>query len=247
MTFFDKTTLEGLVFLEKGVVSGFNKEDDEFLNAISLNVKYYHSILEHITLVTRKIREEFKGRFGKEPEIREHSKIGIFRWETYFDIDQSYRYFVVTKSHPFVVVEIMPGEVSTYAGKEFLVATSQDKIIDFIIRSGPEGELIYKYLRMHSQKKLLADGKLIDNPEVIDERCHQIPLFVVNDKDGLIQDKSGLVEVTNLKFQKEGICLQSLVKPGEVRKILARLGSFDCDFTLRKETRYVSLEFASYM
>jgi len=247
MTFFDKTTLEGLIFLDKGIISGFNKENDEFLNTISLNIKYYHGIQGHIHFLMNRVHEEFKVRFGKEPEIREHDKVGVFRWEPYFDLEEGYTYFVVTKKDAYNVTEISAADLASYNTRGFMVATSRDKIIDFIIHSGSEGEFIHKYLRKYTQKKLLVDGKLVDNPDVIDERCYQIPLFVVKDTEGIIQDKSGLVEVINIKFLKEGVCLQSLVKSDDVRKIFTKLGSFGCDFELKKEARYVSSEFATYM
>lgn len=247
MAFFDQITLEGLVFLEKGVVSGFNIENDEFLNAISLNVKYYHSTPEHIQFLTTRLCEEFRRRFGKEPEIMKHDKVGVFRWEPYFDLEAEYKYFAVIGNGAYTVTEIPSETLSSYTGSGFLIASSQDRIINFIIRSGPEGEFVYKYLRRHAQKRILVNGRLVDNPNVIDGKCHQIPLFIVKDTEGLIQDKSGLVEVVNLKFLKGDRCLQSLVKPLEVGKIFERLGGFDCDFELRREARYVSLEFASYM
>ena len=99
-------------------------------------------------------------------------------------------------------------------------------------------------MREKFSKKIFRDGKLVDNP-VIDERCHQIPLFIVKDSDDIIEDKSGLVKIINLRFIKEDRVLQSLIKPEELKKILARFGTFECE--LKKENRYVSLEFACYM
>lgn len=136
--------------------------------------------------------------------------------------------------------------IKEYNGPGFIIARDYTKVLDIIISEGKEGEFLYKFLREKCSKKIFKEGILVDNP-VIDERCHQIPLFIVKDSNNLIEDKSGLIQVINLKFIKEENVLQSLIKPEELSRILTRFGTFDCEFELKKENRYVSLEFASYM
>lgn len=244
---FDHVTLEGLELLEKRLISGFNLENDEFLSAISLNLKYYHNSPEHMLFLIEYLNKEFKEKFNKNPKIINHEKTGIFRWEKYFDDEPGNEYFIAErKKGRLDTSPIKYVDIKEYDGQGFIIAKDYAKVLDLIISDGKEGEFLYKFMREKCSKKILKEGKLVDNP-VIDEKCHQIPLFIVKDSDNLIEDKSGLVQVINLRFIKENKILQSLIKPEELSKILTRFGSFECEFELRKENRYVSLEFASYM
>lgn len=247
MKIFNTSTLEGLIFLEKTLISGFNLEDDDFLNVISLNLKYYHNSPEHILFLTEMLSTEFKKRFNTTLRTKIHEKTGIFRWEQYFDDEPGYAYFIVERKEGKVTTTaISHYHALTYNVPGFVIAKDHIKVLDLFPANGQEGEFLYTFLREKCSKKIFREDQLVDNP-AIDEQCHQVPLFVVKDYDNLIKDKSGLVKVVNLKFIKKGVTLQSLVTPVDFHKILARFRTFECEFELKKETRYVSLEFAQYM
>ncbi len=247
MQIFDRVTLEGLVLLEKRLISGFNLEDDEFLNVISLNLKYYHNSFEHIQFLIEILNEEVKKRFNKGLKITNHKKVGIFRWEKYFDNELGNEYFIVErKKGKLEITPISYPNTKEYRGSGFIIVRDYSQVLDLLISEGKEGEFLYQFLREKCSKKIFRDNKLVDNP-VIDERCQQIPLFTIKDIDNLIEDKSGIVEVVNLKFIKEDKTLQSLIKPKELKRILTKFGTFECEFKLEKENRYVSLEFNYYM
>jgi len=245
---FTETTLEALLFLDKGLISGFNIENDNFLNAISLHVKYYHNIEQHIVNLRKKLSAEISKKFGYTPEIVEHDKIGIFRWESYFDFVKDNKYYSVRKNGDFYTTQEIPEvDIINFNQDGFMVAQDSTKILSFLVNSGEEGAFIYNYLRNYVSKKQLINEELVDNPDVILTDSHQVPLFVVKDGDGVIENKSDLVEVANLKFMKKDECLQTLVKINDLRRIFHRFGGFQCEFELKKEIRYVSPEFASYM
>ncbi len=239
-----ETTLEALIFIDKGLISGFNIEDDNFLNAVSLHVKYYHNIEQHIANLRKLLSNEISRKFGYAPEIVEHDKIGIFRWKSYFDFVEDNKYYAVIKRGDlYIAEEISRDVVLNFNDKDrFIIAQDSTKILSFLVDSGEEGAFIYKYLRNYVSKKHLVNGELVHNPNVILTDSHQVPLFVIKDGDDIIQDKSDLVEVANLKFTKKDECLQTLVKINDLRRIFHRFGGFQCEFELKKEIRYVSPE-----
>jgi hypothetical protein len=144
--------------------------------------------------------------------------------------------------------QLTVGEMQKYTGPGFIVAKDYAKIIDFIPSNGAEAKEICHFLRFNASKLLLGpDGNYIENPDFLDEGCHKVPLFIVKDQKNLITDKQDLVEVINLKFRKGDNILQSLMSQNQLRRVLTGLATFDCEFELQKEIRYVSPEFANYM
>ncbi|MBN1644594.1 hypothetical protein JW851_00960 [Candidatus Woesearchaeota archaeon] len=246
---FSKTTLEGLIFLERELVSGFNIENDDFLNAISLNVKYYHNVPKHIKNVINKIEKEIKFYFQRSPALKEHSKIGIFKWQPYFDHEKGNKYYIIQKTAGEInVIPLSIKEMKEYKGNNLLIACDKTRIITFLPLCEQEAQVIYQFLRNKTSKKIISsDGSLINNIGYIDEKCHQVPLFVIKDQNNFIKDKRDLIEVVNLKFKKAGETLQSLITKKKLRKVLSAFANFDCEFKLYKEKRYVSPEFHSYM
>ncbi len=245
---FSQTTLDGLVFIEKGLISGFNLENDDFLNAISLNTKYYHNVPEHIKNLVEYINKEIRKKFGKIPEIEEHSKTGVFKWHSSFRHMKGNRYFeIIQAEKELKVAPITIKDMKRYSGNGLLIARDKTKIVSFLPNCSEEALQICSLLRDKAGKKIISNGVLINNANYLDKYCHEIPLFIVKDQDNVIEDKAGLVEVVNLKFKKNEEILQSLVSKRNLRRILPKFALFDCEFELHKEKRYISEEFATYM
>ena len=245
---FSKTTLEGLVFLEKGLISGFNIENDDFLNAISLNTKYYHNVPEHIKNLLAQINEKIYEKLGITPEIKEHSKTGVFKWHPSFRHMPGNRYFEIKRTRNRVTVApITVKKMKKYDGTGLLISKDKTKIISFLPTCSEEAQEICYFLRNRTGKKIMSDKGLIRNVEKLDKYCHEIPLFIVKDSEEVIADKDGLVEVVNLKFKKNEEILQTLINKRNLKRVLSKFSLFDCEFELHKEKRYVSEEFATYM
>ncbi len=246
---FSQTTLEGLIFLEKELISGFNIENDDFLNAISLNVKYYHNVPDHIKNLIKQISKEVYSNLKRNPVLKEHSKIGIFKWEPYFDHEKGNKYFEVQRKRRKInIIPLTIKEMKEYKGSNLLIARDKTKIITFLPLCDKEALAIYQFLRNKASKKIISNnGSLINNVNYLDEKCHKVPLFIIKDQDNLIKNKKNLVEVVNLKFKKEEEILQSLVTKEKLGKILSNFANFDCEFELHREKRYVSPEFHIYM
>lgn len=246
---FSKTTLDGLIFLEKELISGFNIENDDFLNSISLNVKYYHNVPEHIKNVINQIKKEVGVKFNRRLLLEEHLKTGVFKWEPYFDHEQGNKYYLIQKNDGEIkVIPLTIQEMRNYDGSDLLIARDKTRVITFLPLCNNEARLIYQFLRKKASKKIISeDGSLKNNTGYIDDKCHQVPLFIIKDQDNLIKDKEDLIEVVNLKFKKGNEILQSLITKKKLRRVLSAFANFDCEFKLYREKRYVSPEFHTYM
>ncbi len=248
MANFDKTTLEGLIFLDKKLLTGFNIEDDNFLSAVSLCVKYYHNVDEHIKRFISELSTDFEKKFGKKSASQEHQKTGVFRWEKYFDDEEGNKYFIVEKTgKTYTAKPSTYEEAMKYAGPGFIITKDKCKIIDFLVENQEEAKATYQFIRHRASGQIMKDGKLVNNPECNITKSHHVPLIVVKDEKNLLKETPNLVQVVNLKFRKEETTLQSLVRQEDVSRIFRQVGAFDCAFELTKEKRYVTEEFASYL
>lgn len=239
---FNEITKEAWGLLERKIITGFNKEEDGFLNCVSLFVKYYHTNREHIEDFKKDISWAFKKRFEYGLSHQEHFKEGLFLWEYGFIHDENNQYFyILKKNNGYKTKEISFKDIIPQPKEGFYIAKDKASIVDFKITTGEEANFVVDYIRKNYSRLFYKNSRL-EQQRVKDKRSHKIPLIVVKDSKNLITDKSSLKEVVNLKFIKEGICLQSLILPSRLKKIFAKLSQYPCEFQVVKEKRYVTPE-----
>ncbi|RLE39663.1 hypothetical protein DRJ17_00525 [Candidatus Woesearchaeota archaeon] len=237
----DKVVIEGLKLIDKIKISGFNIEDDLFLNEISIHVKYYHSVKQHIDNIKQHLQTEFFNKDKVEYVLREHLKDGLFKWEKRFKHQEDYKYIVlIKKGQEHVIKRINYDETFDYIDTNLVMAVSKNHVLTYTL----DNDYILNFLEI-----LINSTDPSMSP--VNDWCDEVPLIVFKDKQNIItlddKLKNNFGEAINIKFIKDKYCIQSLQTTEKAEKALKRLVKYECDFRIEKERRLVNKKFLEYL
>lgn len=235
---------EGTQLIQSNVITGFNFDNTTTQPQLALLVQYYHNVETHLTRFLEKAQEAFASAFGLPLSYECAKKWGLFKWREDFDDEPGNKYYAVSPlstdpTHGFSFERVKYQELPKAGGK-LVLAKDRSYLVTLNPADGMQARFLIDFIKAHCVKYIMPGE---ENPGRIDDYTHVKPLFILKDEGNEVADKSDLELVYRLGLSKGNRVISSLIREGDLGKVLEKLKSLSCGHSAKQEKRYVGREF----